>query len=70
MEEGQAIKPVVILGVSHREQTWSISDQSALEPGRDGTCETTGHRWLLPHRNVVIYSATSEVKHAEMHEIQ
>lgn len=37
VDQRHAIKPVVVLAAAHREEARPVPEQSALQPGRDGT---------------------------------
>lgn len=48
VDERHAVKPVVVLGVAHREKTGSIPQQSALQPGREAACRSeVTHRFFI-----------------------
>lgn len=38
VDERQAVEPVVVLGVAHREKSRPVPQEGALEPGWDGAC--------------------------------
>lgn len=38
VHDGHPIEPVLVAGVSHREDAWAITQQRALQPAGDGAC--------------------------------
>lgn len=42
VHDGHPIEPVLVAGVSHREDAWAITQQRALQPAGDGACNHNG----------------------------